>query len=114
MQDKLSLETLGQLDDGTVGAVANAAIAEALADCDDRPFLEKGRKVTVEIVINPVLDGSVLKGVDVAVGVKLTKPPQAAREQYLRTTVDTGSNKLTAMLADSYQDGLWTGKKEVS
>lgn len=63
MQDKLSLETLGQLDDGTVGAVANAAIAEALADCDDRPFLEKGRKVTVEIVINPVLDGSVLKGV---------------------------------------------------
>ncbi len=110
-KDKLTLATLGQLDDGTVGAVVDAAIAEALADCDDQPFLKKGRKVVVEIVVNAVLDGNRLKGVDVASGVKLTRPPQAAREQYLRTTFGTVHKTVEAILPDSHQDGLFTGER---
>ena len=113
-QDKLTLATLGKLDDGTVGAVVDAAITEALIDCDDRPFLEKARKVTIEVVISPVLDNGRLKAVDVATGVKLVKPPQVARKQSLRTTFDTANRKVEAMLPDSYQDTMFTGEKEVS
>ena len=105
-KEKLSLSTLSQLDDGTVGAVVDAAIAEALADCDDRPYLEKARKITIEVAVSPVLDNGRLKGVDVATGVKLAKPPQAARDQYLRTNYDTSTKTVEAFLADAYQDGL--------
>lgn len=68
--------------------------------------------MVVEIVINPVLDGNTLKGVDVATGVKLTKPAQAARAQYLRTNFDTSSKTVEAMLPDSHQDSMFTGTKE--
>ncbi len=91
--------------------MVDAAIAEALADCDDRPFLKKPRKVVVEVSIQPVLDGSALKGVDVATGVKLTKPPQAAREQYLRTTFDSAHKTVEAMLPSEHQSALFTESK---
>ncbi len=106
--EKLTLATLGQLDDGTVGAVVNAAITDALKDCDDRPGLKKARKITLEVSFEPVVDerSFVLKGVDIDTKVKLTVPAQELREQYLRTSLNTATTQLEAFLANEFQEGL--------
>jgi hypothetical protein len=114
VKQNLSLATLGQLDDGTVGAVVDAAIADILKDCDDRPGLKKARRVTLEVSFEPVVDerSFVLKGVDVSAQVKLSVPAQTMREQYLQTSLDTAVNRLEAHLPDAHQDSMFTETKE--
>lgn len=109
-KNKLSLETLGQLDDGTVSAVVDAAIADMLKDCDDRPGLTKARKLTLEVSFLPVVDerSFVFKGVDISTTVKASVPAQTIREQYLQTTLDTSVNQLQANFSDVSQGSLYS------
>lgn len=52
---KLSLETVGKLDQG--GALAfEKLLSRAAADCIDRPADNTARKVTLEFELEPVLD----------------------------------------------------------
>ena len=45
----LSLATLHKLDDGMVGRVVDAELQKVLRDCEDRPSLDKVRKVTIQL-----------------------------------------------------------------
>lgn len=48
-QQPLTLETLGELDEGTAGAVINRVIREAINDLDDRGTDEIKRKICIEV-----------------------------------------------------------------
>lgn len=88
-QQPLTLETLGQLDDGTVRLLIEKAMQEAFTDCDNRPMLSKARKITIQLSAIPALDErhGAMKGIHLAVQVKSTLPPRQGREEYLRTTI---------------------------
>lgn len=48
-QTPLSLETLGDLDEGTAGILINRVIREAINDLDDRGDDEQKRKICIEV-----------------------------------------------------------------
>lgn len=102
------IDTLGDLDDGTVRAVTNAAIQQALDDCDARPVLDKARKVQITIALKPVPDTATgaMKGVHVDVAVKTTVPPQQGNGDYLRANV--AGDHARAYMPDSQQDTMFT------
>lgn len=54
----ITLETLADLDNGTAGAVVNAAIRAALQDLDDRAEQDrKPRKVSITLTLNKLNSG---------------------------------------------------------
>lgn len=57
-QSVLSLETLGDLDEGHAGPMINSAIAAAVADLDDRGADEKPRQIVITIGICKASDGN--------------------------------------------------------
>lgn len=90
MSDKrvFTLDTLGELDEGTVRLLVDDAIADALKDCESRPMLESARKITITLELAPVpADAGGMRGVDVGVAVKVSVPTSRARPNYLKTTV---------------------------
>lgn len=44
-----TIDTLGDLDDGTTRLVVDQALADALSDCDNRPNLDKPRRVLITV-----------------------------------------------------------------
>lgn len=90
----LSADTLGDLDAGALRLLIDAAIGEALEDCDNRPALEKARRVTVTIALTPYTsDRGGLRGVDVDTKVDLRVPASAVRPVHLPTTVHGGATR---------------------
>lgn len=109
----LTIDTLGQLDDGTVRLLANKALSEMLTDCDNRPMLNKARKVTITITAHPEQDRrGAMKGVHVGVQVKAALPPRAGRAEYLRTSII--GNDVQAFLPDSTEQELFTDAQEAN
>lgn len=83
-----TIDTLGDIDDGAVRLVVDHALAEALADCNARPFLEKARRLIIQVEIEPkVNERGGMTGVTAEVAVALKVPPRSVRPEYLRTTV---------------------------
>jgi hypothetical protein len=114
MKKQLTIETMGQLDDGAVGVVVNQLITDILKDCEERPGLDKKRKLTLELTVTPVLDKvrPVLKGVDIDTSVKATIPSQALRTAYCQANLQTATGKVEALLPDAYQDSIFDEPKE--
>ncbi|MFA5552584.1 MAG: hypothetical protein WDA03_13340 [Trueperaceae bacterium] len=84
-----TIDTLGDLDDGTTRLLVDAALSEALADCDNRPYLDKPRRVVLTLELKPVLhEAGGMKGVQGDVAVKLSLPPRKTRGEYLPTNVN--------------------------
>lgn len=84
-----TIDTLGDLDDGTTRLLVDAALGEALADCDNRPYLDKPRRVALTLELKPVLhEAGGMKGVQGDVAVKLSLPPRKTRGEYLPTNVN--------------------------
>ncbi|MEM6330387.1 MAG: hypothetical protein AAF790_09070 [Planctomycetota bacterium] len=52
----ITLEELRDFYDGKVAVQFNRMIAAAIADCVDRPGVDKGRKVTVTVELKPQTD----------------------------------------------------------
>lgn len=50
------IQEIDQIDSGKVAIATNHAIAAAVADCSDRPGDKAPRKVTLELLLRPVLD----------------------------------------------------------
>jgi hypothetical protein len=88
----LTLETLGDLNGGMVGAAVNTAIAQVMRDCEDRPALDGPRVVTLEIGFVPVMDASGdLIGVHALPSVKQPKiPAMKIPAQILATRIRHG------------------------
>lgn len=59
MQERLCLETLGNLDCGAAGLIIDAAIRDALADLDDRGSDLKPRKVEIAVTLKVLDNGQV-------------------------------------------------------
>lgn len=53
MQQKLSLETVGDLDGGSLRVEFNKTLGLIVRDLDQRPALAKPRRLTLEIIISP-------------------------------------------------------------
>ena len=110
----LSLATLHQLDDGMVGRVVDAELQKVLRDCEDRPSLDKVRKVTIQLEITPLQDDRSysLRGIDTQVQVKAFVPPTGTRKEFLYTSHDSSKKTVNAALPDSHQDNLFDSQNE--
>ena len=110
-ESTLNIDNLGDLDDGTVRHVVNAALQEALDDCDARAMLEKDRKVGITIAFRPLIDTSsgAMKGVATDVEVKTKVPARKGNGDYLRTNVR--GDHVSAYLPDSHQDDMFTRRE---
>lgn len=106
MNEPFTIDTLGNLDDGVVRKLVDKALEEALTDCDNRPGLEKARKVAITIQFLPVLDDrNAMKGVRATAQVKTSLPPRAANDDYLPTSIQ--GDHVKAFLPDSRQDAMF-------
>lgn len=76
---KEGLAAIGAIDGGIVNAAVKKHLARAIEDCDDRPYEEKARKVTVQIEVKPVTrqDGATCE-VEVTTQIKSTIPTHVA------------------------------------
>jgi hypothetical protein len=84
---QFSVDTIGDLDDGTVRLLIDTALDEALTDCDARPMLPKARRVTITVELQPVInDRGGMKGVEASIKVSTKVPPRQGRGEYLPTT----------------------------
>lgn len=84
-----TIDTLGDLDDGTLRPVVDQALKEALTDCDNRPALDKPRRIVLTVELKPVLsEMGGMKGVDAEATVKLSLPGRKTRAEYLPTSVN--------------------------
>lgn len=87
-----TIDTLGDLDDGTTRLLVDQALAEALEDCNERPYLDKARKVTVTLEMRPALnERGGMKGVNADATVKLTLPARRSGADYLATNAAGGT-----------------------
>jgi hypothetical protein len=78
---KVSLDSLGLLDEGKGAAAFQALLDRAADDCDDRPGEPKPRKVTLEIEMVPVLEADLqCTEVKAVVKAKLTVPQFSTKE----------------------------------
>lgn len=85
---QFSVDTIGDLDDGTVRLLIDKALDEALQDCDSRPMLPKARTVTITVAMAPVInDRGGLKGITTQVKVAAKVPARHGRGEYLPTTM---------------------------
>lgn len=70
------IESLDQIDDGSVSVALNKAIRAAYMDCIDRPELGKARKIAFVIGLTPTMDKGEIRYVHVAFNIQKTFPPQ--------------------------------------
>ncbi len=67
---KFDLTSLSELDDARVLRAFQKECELAVKDCLDRPMEEKPRKVTLELLVTPVLDREATAGMLNCIGVK--------------------------------------------
>lgn len=85
MLKEITLATLGDLENGAVGHAVALKLAQAVRDCDDRPFVKKPRIINLRIALVPEVeqlngDGTAAT-VAVGLGVEISSvlPKQASR-----------------------------------
>ena len=112
MKTVLTAETLGELNDGLIGAAINDAIAACLRDCEDRPLMEAARSVSFDLTFAPIpdVDGG-LMGVRIAASVKSPRiPAMKVPAQTFRTEVRRGAAGevvgVEALFVDPWQEKL--------
>jgi hypothetical protein len=78
---QLSLENLVRVDGGRLAAAFDLAIKRCVLDCEDRPGLDKARKVMLVVELKPAKaeDGNAYE-VDFAFAVKDTAPQRNLRK----------------------------------
>lgn len=70
----LSLETLGEVDNGVIVAAFDKALRQVFLDLDDRPDLKTARTLTLTLKMKPLNDKSQLIRADVEFDVKVAIP----------------------------------------
>lgn len=89
MQTPLTLASLGELDCGTARAVIDKAIADAMADLDDRGEDGKPRQVNIMLVLARLDAGkSSMVGAHIEAEAKLPKRRTASTIGLLRTNAN--------------------------
>lgn len=111
IRKRFTLDTLGDLDDGLTRRLVDRALEEALEDCDNRPALDKPRRVTLTLEFMPILGQfGGMRGVDAQVAVAVKLPPRAGRAEFLPTSIRGGS--VEAYLPDERPQALFSSNSE--
>lgn len=100
MLKTLSLETLADLDGGRIQAAVDRELAHINRDLEDRPALNKARKLTIEISATPYASESGgrrgMGGAKVVVKVKSSVPDRQSKDFDMIPTQDgLGWNELS-------------------
>ncbi len=77
-REVLSLETIGDVDNGAIRVAFNRELARVLHDIRDRPDLKKARKLVLQLDLIPVISHGQLVRTDVGFSVKPTIPPKSS------------------------------------
>lgn len=70
------IESLDQVDDGSVALALNQALRAAFMDCKDRPELKKPRNVNLVVSMKPEMERGDLRFVRVGFEIKKAFPSQ--------------------------------------
>ena len=73
---KFDIQSIEQIDNGSLVTALNNAIHQAYLDCESRPGLPKPREVNLKIALKPFAEGTRLYRVEVAFDVKKAFPSQ--------------------------------------
>ncbi len=85
MKRRLSVESIGVIDDGRVQAALNREIERVVEDCLDRPGDETAREVTMKIAIKPESgQAGVCEDCDVEFEIKSKLPPVRSKRYQMR------------------------------
>lgn len=71
---QLGSRSFDEIDDGRMGAEIRRHLAMMALDCEARPHIATARKVTLEVTLTPVPDGTGLDHVDCQVKCKSIAP----------------------------------------
>lgn len=82
----LSLESLGEIDDGSVGLIVRNALTTIARDCMNRPTDKAKRKVIIELTMVPVANGPDLKHIEFLPEVKTKTPSYHTAPMVIRAT----------------------------
>lgn len=77
-REVLSLNTIGEVDNGAIRVAFDRELAKLMHDLADRPDLQKPRTLVLQLTLKPVNDRGQLVRTDVAFAVKATIPPKAS------------------------------------
>ena len=106
--DKLTHQTIGELQGGGIGHAIDQALGEAMRDCTNRPGLGTARKVIIELAFKPGSSGlddtSIgLSTVGLKAQVKTNFPSRAGVEEFLGVKAEQiGTEKvITARFAQA-------------
>jgi hypothetical protein len=75
---------LSIIDGGRIRTGLDLALKRVCEDCNDRPFLKKSRKVTLEIEITPVPDGEGLDSCSVEFKIRERIPARSSKSYNMR------------------------------
>lgn len=86
----LTLDTLGQLQNGRVGATVEKHLERILQDCLDRWYIDKPRKLTLELSLTPLPGGELgLEAVEAGCKVTYKLPPVETNPQECPIKIST-------------------------
>lgn len=78
---KFSIKNIGDLDGGRIAMMIDQQLGVAEVDCQNRPGVDKPRKVIVEIELHPIVDESgVCEEVSVGFDAKTNVPKQRSKQ----------------------------------
>ena len=100
----LTLATLGSLQDNMFGRAVDEGLRQCFVDCDDRPGLNKARRVTVTVDVYPDEEASGMSGSAqvVVANTKVTLPPAKTRKERLTMRRDADTGQPTLIVPDDH------------
>jgi hypothetical protein len=113
---RLKFENLGHLEDGAVVEEIDAAIAQMLRDCEQRPALEAVRELPLALVMKPIFNAKTrqIDGIEFGVVIKQPKlPPTKSRAEIMRTVPITNGDGVIVGLDALFED-VWQPRLDLS
>lgn len=77
-RELLSLNTIGEVDNGAIRVAFDRELARVMHDIRDRPDLKKARKLVLQLDLIPVISHGQLVRTDVGFSVRPTIPPKSS------------------------------------
>ncbi len=87
-REVLSLDTIGDVDNGAIRVAFDRELARVMHDIRDRPELKKARKLVLQLDLIPIIRDGYLVRTDVGFSVKPTIPPKSSVSYPMQPTND--------------------------
>lgn len=100
----LTLATLGSLQENLFGRAVDEGLRQMFRDCDERPGLNKPRRLTITVEVYPDEEASGMSGSAqvVVANFKTAVPPTKTRKERLSMRRDPDTGQPTLIVPDEH------------